>query len=67
MTMRFQAFLVATILLAATIVAVAANALADQHADDFAKSERRVGDIQFASEAPAATPASQIIAARIAD
>jgi len=65
MTMRFQAFLVATILLAATLVAVAANAVADQHAEDFAKSERRVGDIEFASEAPAETPAGQMIAARI--
>lgn len=67
MTLRFQAFLAATILLAAAIVAVAATALADQRAEDFAKSERRVGDIQFASEAPAAPPAGQMIAARITD
>ena len=66
MTMRFQAFLAAIILVATAIVAVTATALANQDDGDFAKSDRRVGEAQFASEPPAVeTPNTQVIAARV--
>jgi hypothetical protein len=66
MTIRFQAFLAATILVASGIIVVAANALADQESA-VAKSERRVGDSQLLIDTPSEPAAIAILVARASD
>lgn len=67
MTMRFQAFLAAFILLAAAVVAVAANAVADQR-EEVAKTERRVGDSQVAGTSLTfSSPAGDVVVATTTD
>jgi hypothetical protein len=67
MTMRFQAFLAGFILLAAAVVAVAANAVADQR-EDIAKTERRVGDSQLAdTSVTLSSPAGDVVVATTTD
>lgn len=66
MTIRFQAFLAATILVATSIIVVAASALAVQQ-DPVAKSERRVGDTQIEIDVPANPAIPELLIARASD